>query len=340
MISIKDIAKRLNVTPSTVSRALNGKKGVSKELASEILKTCQAMGYRKNVIAQSLITKESKLIGMIIPDITSRYYSFIVKGINTYLEEHGYSVILCNANRSEKNEKNYIDLLLSRRVDGIIIISLTATEDTLLCIQKTGTPIVQIDNAITEKISSITNDNYRGAVILFEHMVALGCKRIGLMMGRAENTTTIERLRGFRDVMAKHNIEVDENLITFIDSTDTQAYETTPKLLKHHPDSIFAINDNVALGVLRYCMDHNIKVPEQLRLAGYDDLDIARMVQVPLTTVHQLKTTLGHAAAKLMVQQIKHPNDPQQHITMIPHLVVRESLGEKLRSKPKPFNFN
>ncbi|SPT68300.1 Purine nucleotide synthesis repressor [Anaerobiospirillum thomasii] len=338
MISIKDIAKKLNVTPSTVSRALNGKKGVSKELSDKILKTCQEMGYRKNAIAQSLITNETKLIGMIIPDITSRYYSFIVKGINTYLDEQGYSVILCNANRSAKTEQNYIELLLSRRVDGIIIISLTATEETLLSIAATGTPVVQIDNAISDKLSSVTNDNYRGSSALFEHMVQLGCRRIGLMLGRVENKTTIDRLRGFTDVMARHKIKVDERLIINIDSTDLDAYKNTPRLLEYNPDSIFAINDNVALGVLRYCMDHNIRVPEELRLAGYDDLDIANMIHVPLTTVHQLKSTLGKAAAHLILQEIKNPKDPHQHITMIPHLVVRQSCGEHLEQRPAPFN--
>lgn len=330
MISIKDIANELNITPSTVSRALNGKKGVSRALAQKIVSYCNEKGYRKNSVAQSLITKKTHLIGFVIPDITSRYYSFVVKGVNTYLESHGYSVILCNANRNAENEKHYLDLLQSRQVDGILIISLTATEKELLEISENGTPVVQIDNNITPLLSAVVNDNYRGASLLFEHMVSLGCRKIACLMGRRENQTTIDRRRGFLDVMKAHNIDVDENLILYIDTTEEEAYKSAPLLLKHKPDSIFAINDMVALGVLRYCLDHNIKVPEDIRLAGYDDIDIAKLIHVPLTTVHQLKTTLGKAAAKLILQEIENPQDPHQVITLIPHLVARASCGEML----------
>lgn len=337
MISIKDIARELNITPSTVSRALNGKKGVSRELAETIAKKCQELGYRKNAVAQSLITRRTNTIGIVIPDITSRYYSFVVKGVNNYLEEHGYSVMLCNANRSEQTERRYLELLQSRRVDGILIISLTASPSYLEEISRSGMPIVQIDNTVSSTLSAVVNDNYRGAVMLFEHMVALGCRRIGCLMGRRSNQTTIDRLRGFRDVMARSGIEVDEDLIIYIDSTANEGYRLLPRLLEKQPDAIFAINDMVALGVLRYCMDNNIKVPQELRLAGYDDIDIASMIHVPLTTVHQLKVSLGRSAAKLLLQEIENPGDPHQIITLIPHLEARASCGEGLNTPPRPY---
>ncbi len=338
MISIKDIARELNITPSTVSRALNGKKGVSRELAETIIRKCQELGYSKNAVAQSLITKHTNTIGIVIPDITSRYYSFVVKGVNKYLEEHGYSVMLCNANRSEQMERRYLELLQTRRVDGILIISLTASPVFLEELSRSGMPIVQIDNIVSSTLSAVVNDNYHGSMMIFEHMVSLGCRRIGCLMGRRNNQTTIDRLRGYRDVMARHGIEVDENLLIFIDSTPNEGYLHMPQLLAQQPDSIFAINDMVALGVLRYCMDHNIRVPQELRLAGYDDIDIAPMIHVPLTTVHQLKVSLGRSAAKLLLQEIKNPDDPHQIITLIPYLVARSSCGEYLDSAPQPYS--
>lgn len=338
MISIKDIARELNITPSTVSRALNGKKGVSRELAETIIRKCQELGYSKNAVAQSLITKHTNTIGIVIPDITSRYYSFVVKGVNKYLEEHGYSVMLCNANRSEQMERRYLELLQTRRVDGILIISLTASPVFLEELSRSGMPIVQIDNIVSSTLSAVVNDNYHGSMMIFEHMVSLGCRRIGCLMGRRNNQTTIDRLRGYRDVMARHGIEVDENLLMFIDSTPNEGYLHMPQLLAQQPDSIFAINDMVALGVLRYCMDHNIRVPQELRLAGYDDIDIAPMIHVPLTTVHQLKVSLGRSAAKLLLQEIKNPDDPHQIITLIPYLVARSSCGELLNSAPQPYS--
>ncbi len=337
MISIKDIAKELDVTPSTVSRALNGKKGVSKKMADTILKKCQELGYRKNAVAQSLITRRTNTIGVVIPDITSRYYSFVIKGVNAYLEEQGYSVMLCLANRSAQTEKNYLELLQSKRVDGILIITLTADPLYLESIAASGMPIVQIDNAATPNLSAVVNDNYRGAVMLFEHMVAQGCRRIACLLGRKSNQTTIDRERGFKDVMNKYHIPIDEDLILYIDSTPEEAYAQVPKLLENHPDSIFAINDMVAMGVLRYCMEHNIKIPEDIRLAGYDDIDIASLIHVPLTTVHQLKVTLGRAAAKLLLQEIESPDEPHQIVTLVPHLEARVSCGEALKTKPEPY---
>lgn len=336
MISIKDVANALHITPSTVSRALNGKKGVSEDLKKAILQKCQELGYKQNAVAQSLITNKTKTIGIVIPDITSRYYSFIVKGVNTYLEEHGYSVMLCNANRSAQTEKHYFELLQTKRVDGILIISLTASEKELLELSK-STPVVLIDNAITPELSAVVNDNYRGATLLFEHMVSLGCRRIACMMGRRENQTTIDRQRGFMSVMQKHGIPVDDKMIIYIDTTDAEAYRLTPKLLAQQPDSIFAINDMVALGVLRYCLDHGIRVPEDVRLVGYDDIDIASLIHVPLTTVHQLKVTLGKTAAKLLLNEINNPQDPHQVITLLPKLMVRQSCGELLTTRPAPF---
>ncbi len=336
MISIKDIANELNVTPSTVSRALNGKKGVSKKMAQDIMKKCEEMGYKRNAVAQSLITNRTHTIGVIIPDITSRYYSFVVKGVNTYLEEQGYSVMLCNANRSAQTEYNYLELLQTRRVDGILIISLTASAEELLAVSNAGMPIVQIDNAVTPELSAVVNDNYRGSYLLFEHMVKLGCRNIACMMGRRENLTTRDRLRGYYDVMARHNIKVNEDAIIFIDSTAEEAYRLTPRLLEQKPDAIFGINDMVALGVLRWCLEHNIKIPEQLRLAGYDDIDIASMMYVPLTTVHQLKVTLGRVAAKLLLEEIENPENPHQTVTLMPTLKARISCGELLKEKPKP----
>lgn len=337
MISIKDIAKELNVTPSTVSRALNGKKGVSKKMADAIRQKCLEMGYRKNAVAQSLITRRTNTIGVVIPDIASRYYSCVVKGVNAYLEEQGYSVMLCLANRSAQTEKNYLELLQSKRVDGILIITLTADPLYLESIAASGVPVVQIDNTATPNLSSVVNDNYRGAVMLFEHMVSLGCRKIACLMGRKNSQASIDRLRGFKDVMEKYGIPIDEEAIICIDSTAEEGYKQVPRLLERHPDSIFAINDMVAIGVLRYCMDHNIKIPDELRLAGYDDIDVASLIHVPLTTVHQLKVSLGRSAAKLLLQEIESPGEPHQIVTLVPHLEARVSCGENLKTPPKPY---
>jgi DNA-binding LacI/PurR family transcriptional regulator len=326
--TIRDIAEKLHINPSTVSRALNGQKGVSENLRQQILELAQSMSYKKELLSNSILTPSTPMIGLILPDITNPYYAFIAKGVSLAFENTEYSLLLCNTDRNYQTEKRYIQTLCNNKVKGVIILSVTAKEDDIQPFFDNNIPIVCMDNPLSKKVSCVMNDNYSGTCDLIEHMLALGIKRLSLLMGLPEFLSTKQRYRAVVDTLEQHaKSEILVNVMN-IAPTYEDAYNATPELLKKNPDTIFAINDTVALGVMNYCFDNNIKIPGELKIAGYDDISSAATLPVPLTTVHQRKTTLGIQAANLLLQHIDDPSMSAKKIELFPKLIVRKSLGE------------
>ena len=327
MVSIVDIAKECGVTPSTVSRALNGKDGVSEALRDKIIKTSVDLGYESNEKARWLATKESRQIGLILPDITSPYYAAIAKGVCDYLRPLGYSVLLCNSSRDRHEEKENIKMLQRQRVDGVVVISVTAKEEDLFSLLNSGIKVVAADVEIGPAFSSVVNDNYQGALMLFRHMIKCGSRNIGCILGEAQSQTTVDRLNALKRVLEENSIEFNKDNVVYTDATFENGYKKAKMLISKKIDSLFAINDIVALGVIKYCQDHGINIPHDLKVAGYDDLEIGSMIEVPLTTVHQRKVLLGRKAAELLLQKIKSHSEPLK-IVLAPKLTVRSSCGE------------
>ncbi|MCR5535967.1 MAG: LacI family transcriptional regulator [Succinivibrio sp.] len=331
MANIKDIAKQCGVNPATVSRALNGQKGVSENVRSNILKTARKLGYSKNPLAASLITKKSGLIGLVVPDITNPYYAQVAKGVSSILEKQGYAIFLCDSDRQPQIERHYFEMLCNYRVEGVILMSVTATEEDLEIFLRNQIKVICVDNPISKKYSSVCNDNYQGACDLIEHLVlSAKVRRLVALMGTAEANTTKQRLRGCIDTLTKLNCR--ESLIEVLHITPTYqgGLEAASELEKLNADSVFCINDSVALGVFSYCQQHQIKVPQQLKIAGYDDLAEASMISVPLTTVHQRKYVLGQKAASQLLSELSNPLTTPIKIELLPQLKIRKSCGEDL----------
>ncbi|HAR79657.1 MAG TPA: LacI family transcriptional regulator [Succinivibrionaceae bacterium] len=335
MANIKDIAKICNVNPATVSRALNGQKGVSDEVRANIVKVAQKLGYAKNPLAASLITNKSGLIGLVVPDITNPYYAAVAKGVAQTLEKEGYAIFLCDSNRNHEQELRYFEMLRNYRVEGVILISVTAKEEDLLNYFNfaKGSPIkvVCVDNPISKNVSTVFNDNYQGACDLIEHMV-LKCnvKRLVAVMGTKDAVTTQQRLNGCRETLRR--LGKEDILIKTLNISPTYeaGYGIGEEVLRLNPDSVFAINDVVALGLFNYFQHNNVDIPRKIKLAGYDDIPGASMLSVPLTTVHQRKFILGQKAAAQLLYELKNPDAVPIKIELLPKLTVRASCGELL----------
>lgn len=329
MIGIKDIAKECGVSVSTVSRALNNSLEISPKTREYILQVCTEQGYQPNAVARSLILNKTGMIGLVVPDITNQYYAFISKGISAYLEKCGYGLLLCNSDRNKSNEIRYFNFLAGKRVDGAIVIPIGDDKNEYNCFQKTSTPFVLIDNYIADiDASFVTNDNYAGARKIVQHMVECGYRRIGIILGDGGSSASNERFSGYRDVLTEAKIGFDSELVIHSQARFSDGVKYASVLLEKQVDAIFAINDTVAMGVLKYCHENGIRVPADLGLAGYDDIEQAGMLHVPLTTVHQRKFVLGEKAAEVLMEEIKDQQKPKQKIILQPKLVVRNSCGE------------
>jgi LacI family transcriptional regulator len=286
------------------------------------------MGYIPNASARSLILNKTKMIGLLIPDITNQYYSYVSKGVSSYLEKIGYGLVLCNSDRNKDNEIKYLDFLSQKRVDGIVLIPVKpkASDYTKIV---ANIPLVLADNYVNDlEVSYVGNDNYSGARKMITHMLKQGYKRIGIILGDESSSASNERLQGYKDVMKENNITIDEDILIHSNATFNDGYELAGKLINEKVDAIFAINDAVAMGTMKYCHINKINIPEDIGIAGYDDVEQSSMLPVPLTTVHQKQIELGQTVAKILIEEINNKDAIKQKIILQPELIIRKSCKE------------
>lgn len=327
-VSIKDVADRCSVSATTVSRALNNSKEISDKTRKRILKTCEEMGYVPNASARNLILNRTNMIGLVIPDIGNQYYAYVSKGVSSYVQKEGYGLVLCNSDRDRVNERKYLQFLMERRVDGIILIPQISNR-TDLKLNLAQIPIVLADNLIQDlNVSYVGNDNYFGARKIISHMIKQGYKRIGAILGSSESSASNERLQAYNDVLLQNGVIPDPEIQINSNATYEDGFRLTGALLAMGVDAIFCINDTVAMGVMKYCYQKGVQIPGDIGIAGYDDIEQAQMLSIPLTTVHQRKYKLGEIAAKLLIEEIRDPDSPKQKVILQPELVIRKSCKE------------
>lgn len=328
MVGIKDIARECKVSATTVSRALNNSKEISKKTRELVLKTCDERGYIPNSSARSLILNKTNMIGLLIPDITNQYYAYVSKGVSSYLEKIGYGLVLCNSDRNKENENRYINFLSQKRVDGIILIPVKPKAADYKKIIE-NVPLVMVDNYVNDlEISYVGNDNYSGARKIISHMLRQGYRKIGVILGDESSSASNERLRAYKDILIENNIKIKEEILLNSSATFEAGFELAKILINQKVDSIFTINDSVAMGVMKYCHMNNIQIPKDIGIAGYDDIEQAAMLPVPLTTVHQRKFELGKTAAKVLIDEINNNQSAKQQIILQPELIIRKSCNE------------
>jgi LacI family transcriptional regulator len=264
----------------------------------------------------------------LIPDITNQYYSYVSKGVSSYLEKLGYGLILCNSDRNKENEMRYLDFLSQRRVDGIILIPIKPKASDYVKIAS-NLPLVLADNYVNDlDVSYVGNDNYSGARKIVSHMLKQGYKKIGFILGDESSSASNERLQGYKDVLIENNVEMNQEILIHSNATFEAGFELAEKLINKKVDAIFAINDSVAMGIMKYCHINKISIPEHIGIAGYDDIEQASMLPIPLTTVHQKQIELGQTVAKILIEEINHKESTKQKIILQPELIIRKSCNE------------
>ncbi|MDQ0285974.1 LacI family transcriptional regulator [Desulfofundulus luciae] len=337
-VTIKDIARKAGVSYATVSRALNNRPEVSEKTRREIQRLAAEMGYKPNAIARGLVTRETLTLGLVIPDITNPFFPEVARGVEEAASEAGYSVFLCNTNWDVDKERTYIELLEEKRVDGLILASVTEDEEYLAELLSRETPVVLI-NRILDQVDTnyVAIDNVKGAQQAVEHLISLGHRRIAYVGGLEHVESTAERLHGYRLALAINNIPFEEELVRYGSFKKESGYENALSLLSlpEPPTAIFAANDILALGVIQAIKERELKVPENVAVVGFDDIPFAAYAEVNLTTVAQPKYTMGEMAAKILIDEIrKGPSPEKKHIVLPPTLVIRASSGGR-REDPK-----
>jgi len=327
-ITIKENTRELPGFPAQpVSRVLNNNGRFSEETRKKVLKAIEEYGYRPNVVAKSLRTNRSKTIGVIVPDITNEFFASIVLAIENYCVPNGYSVFVCNTSEDLEQEKKYVKDLEAKGVDGLIYLSGNSGLPDAVINRKL--PIVCIDRKPDDPEAVIVeSDNYKGGYLAAEELLNAGCRKIVLIRDYRDVSTMHQRHLGYRQALKDWGVELDESYVVRI-PIDVEASRNAVSALVRQGfpfDGIFAATDWLAVGALMALREHGIRVPEEVKLVGYDNISLTLFTSPPITTIHQNKWELGRAAAEVLLDMIHGAQFGRTSpITMDVQLIRRES---------------
>jgi LacI family transcriptional regulator len=336
--TIADIAKELNTTPATVSRALSGHPGISEKTKSSVMKTASRLNYKRNRVASSLRSGKTHLIGVIIPSAEINFFGSVVHGIEAMASTHGYNVLLYQSNESREYEEKGLESFLSARVDGILISLAKDTIDYshLKEISKRGIPIVFFDRANDDLgIDSVVIDDYKGAFMATEHLISQGYQRIAHISGPQHLKNFYDRLKGYMGALQAHKIKVDSSLIYAGNISIESGKEGMRHLLKNDnpPDAVFAAEDFTALGAISEAKERKIKIPGELGIIGFANEMFGEHITPRLSTIDQQTIQMGRSALSLLVDLIEKKDiteHRQQKVVLEPLLIERDSTQRNL----------
>ena len=328
MATIKQVAQVAGVSFTTVSHVLNNTRPVSDEARRAVLAAAEQLHYVPSALARSLRSRSTGTIGLIIPNNTNPYFSEVARGIEDRCYAAGYSVILCNSDDDPVKQREYLNVLLTKRCDGLILSALADRDGELL--HKMKVPAVLLDRAPCDlSLDAVAVDNRAGGLLAAQHLLGLGRRRIACIAGPQEVSISNERIDGVRAAMADAGLAFDEALCRHSDFSSAGGYAAALALLAlpagQRPDALFCCNDLMAFGALRAAAERGIAVPGQLAVVGFDDIDLASFVHPPLTSVAQNTRELGHITAACLLARIANPDLPRQQRSVAPALHVRGS---------------
>lgn len=334
-VTIKDIARIANVSHTTVSRALNNKSRIRNETKEKILAIARELNYQPNFIARSLVMKRTKTLGLVITTIVNPFYIELAQGIEATARGLGYNIILCSTHSDLSTEKQYIDMLRSKGVDGIIFTSAHLDDPNISRLAEGEFPIILVNRRtyhplVREKVDYVGVDNVRGGFLAVEHLIKLGHKRIGVIGGASESSVGFERLEGAKKALGIYNLEVISHYFLEGDFLKASGYRGGMRFLKmaEPPTAIFAANDYMALGIYEAIVEEGVKVPEEIALIGFNDIEFAAMKGIELTTIGQKKYDMGALAVKTLVEKIERRKaGPPEEIILEPELIIRKTCG-------------
>ncbi|WP_028606843.1 LacI family DNA-binding transcriptional regulator [Olleya sp. ITB9] len=311
--TLKDIAETLNISITTVSKALKNYPDVSKKTRKLVRETAATLNYKPNAFAVNLRTKESKTIGLIIPEIVHHFFSSVIKGIISQAEKKGYLVIILQSNESYELEKQQLDLLLNKRVDGILISLANSTSDFkhLNDIIESGTPLVMFDKiAKLVNCSKVVIDDRKAAYIATQHLIDTGCKRVAHFRGPLLPQNSIDRFLGYKKALLDNGFDYDPSLVYTCSCDDMSFNEgkaNAAKLLEDHNDvdGIFINTDMVAIGAITEFNKRGVKVPEDISVVGFSNWFMSSAITPSLTTIDQPGFKMGKMAFKQLYKELK-----------------------------------
>ncbi|RDY29593.1 LacI family transcriptional regulator [Romboutsia weinsteinii] len=332
-ITIKDVAKQAGVSISTVSRVINDSKPVTDEVKQKVLDVIKETGYIPNPLARSLVTKKSQLIGVIVPELSDSFVNEILNGIEEVAKMYDYDILLANTYSSKEQELKSINLLRAKQVEGIVMISWLVDEDQINYIENCGIPATYISKTARDyDIYSVSTSNEEATYDMTKYLIDQGHEKIAFVMTSKDDTCLErERFSGYSNALKEHNIEIDTNLVKRGGTTYETGYTCMKELLDEGvvPHAAFVTGDEAAIGAINAICDAGYRVPEDISVAGFNDVKLAKIYRPKLTTVFQPLYDMGAVAMRMVIKMINNEPLESKKIELPYQIVERESV--KLR---------
>lgn len=336
-ITIKDIAKALKISPSTVSRALKDHPDISPATKQAVRELALELDYQPNSVALSLRKSRTHTIGVVIPQIVHHFFSTVISGIEDVANDAGYQVIICQSNESYTREVLSVQVLMGSRVDGMLVSVAQDTQDVrhFQNLVNKGVPIVFFDRMVNGlEASSVVVDDFGGAYRATEHLIRQGRKQIAHLAGPENLMISRSRRKGYLQALEDFGIKANPDLIVTAGLTIEEGSAGLKKMLEHgvKPDAIFAANDPVAIGAMRALKEIGLNIPEDVAIIGFSNEPITSLIDPPMTTVAQPGYEMGQLATNMLLQQIDQQDDDMltiQKKELRTELVIRASSGTK-----------
>ena len=304
-VTMKDIARDLGVSVVTISKVLRNHSDIGEETRKRVLDRVKEMNYRPNLSARGLVTGRSYLVGLVVPDLLHPFFAQIAKSLSKSLLKKGYCLIIATSDGDPQLERQEIDQLLGRGLDALVIASSSADGDVLKRIDEQGPPYILIDRSFASSTASFVGvDDVAVGRMATEHLIQIGCERIAHLRGPA-TSPGLERLKGYKDALMKHRMEVKESFISPLRSVDVESFEFGMEgmerllELKPRPDAVFCYNDPTAIGAIDVILRHGLRVPEDIAVVGCGNLHYNSYLRIPLTSVDQHTDQIGTQAARV-----------------------------------------
>jgi len=333
-MKMSDVAKLANVSPATVSRVLSHPKLVSVETRRKVMEVIKQVNYKPHLVARQFRTQETKIILVVVPDITSAFFSKVLRGIEHVAIEHGYQVILGDTEDTVEREKEYVNLLLQKQADGMVLLTARLNKKSLEEISKNYPIVLACEYIDGLNIPTVSIDNISSARKATEHLINLGHTKIAHITGSINVVLSRDRLRGFQQAMLSHNLEVESVYIQEGDSSFESGYQQMLKLLalEEPPTAVFAFNDDMAMGAIKAAKERGITIPGDLAIIGFDNVKMSSIIEPNLTTVDQPKYEIGKKAMELLIRLIN-GELPKKQIVLKDKLMIRESTCSDRKSQ-------
>lgn len=329
MTTIRDVAKRAEVSAITVSRVINDFAQVSDHTRQKVQKAIIELNYVPNDLGKQLRGAKTMTLALVLTDITNSFWTSVARGVEDVAQSNGYSTILCNTDESAEKEDHYLTMLLKRRIDGFLLVPSSSSTQAIRRIREQNVPVVVIDRTVNgEEVDVVRADSSEGSYQLTKHLLDLNHRRILMLSGPATVSTALERISGYRRAFAEANIPVDESLILHGDFTQAGGYTMGQAVLKMipRPTALFAANNFIAIGAIHALQAHGVRVPEEMSIVTVDDISPSEIVKPFWTLVAQPAAEIGQRAAELLLSRIDNSAEmPYQEIVLPTELRIRKS---------------